>query len=308
MYVCENKCMNVYKPWEYMKFTHLFKINISACLLGALVVTNVVATNNAYANTACFKRTADATQGNAAITTSGNLGDAYRGFQAFDSSPSSMWISASGSSPAWIAYNFVTPVTIDKYSILYVNGSITTRAPKEWTLQGFDGSNWITVDNRNNETKWSGYQKRSYDIASPRAFTSYKLLVTDDNDSHAGVVAVSIGDLSFESCNVAFVEGSWQEDQLRKTTDTKYYVPLNIDLGVARYRQTFIFRANGVAEILRLAPNDAHYSVTGTWSLSGDILTLKYSDNKFPTTSGTFVDTFQVLEADVGHLALKKIN
>ena len=286
-----------------MKVKNLFRINIPAFLLGALV-----ASSSAYASTACFKRTADATQGNAAITTSGNLNDTYRGFQAFDSSPSSMWISTTGNSPAWIAYNFVTPVTIDKYSILYVNGSITTRAPKEWTLQGFDGSNWITVDSRNNETKWSGYQKRSYDIASPRAFTSYKLLVTDDNDSHAGVVAVSIGDLSFESCNVAVVEGSWQEDQSRKTSGTKYYVPLNIDLGATRYRQTYIFRANGVAEILRLAPNDAHYSVTGTWALSGDVLTLKYADNKFSTTSGTFVDIFQVLEADVGHLALKKNN
>jgi hypothetical protein len=209
------------------------------------------------------------------------------------------------STPAWIAYSFGKPVRIDRYAINYVNGSITTRAPKNWTLQGFNGSYWSIVDTGPMKVNWAGSQTRSYDVQTAGAYSSYKLVVTDDNDTRAGVVVISMGNLSLQSCQVN-IEGNWQEDSTRSTADSGYFVPLSVDLGPARWRQVYKFYVGGSADILRPAPNDAHYFVPGTWTLQGNVLTLTYTDHKWNTTSGTFVDTFEVLEADANHLKLKR--
>lgn len=285
--------------------TKLFsRINSFTWLMSVLILFNAT-----QINADCFSQVTIATKDTSAITTSGNYTDADRGFQAFDRYAHTMWISSIGT-PAWIAYDFGKPVTVDRYSINYVNGSITTRAPKNWELQGFDGYNWITVDSRNDEINWTGYQRRSYDVSNPGSYQSYRLYVTDDNDIRAGVVVISIGGLSLESCNIFKVEGDWQMDQLRSANNagqipekSGYYVPDNLKLGATRYRQMYKFHSNGVAEVLRVGPTDGHYFVTGTWSLWGDQLTLNYTD--ITRSSGAFVDKFQVIEADENHLLLK---
>lgn len=137
----------------------------------------------------------------AQVTTSGNYGSEYMGWQAFDNNPGTMWISDVWQTPAWIAYSFNNPKVITRYSINYVNGSITTRAPKDWQLQGSNGGEiWVTIDSRSNEVNWSGSERRSYAINNPGSYSSYRLYVTDDNDDRAGVVVISIGDLTLESC------------------------------------------------------------------------------------------------------------
>ncbi|MFK8002293.1 MAG: hypothetical protein AB8H86_22040 [Polyangiales bacterium] len=46
------------------------------------------------------------------------------------------------------------------------------------------------------------------------------------------------------------------------------FVSADQDLGPSRFRQAYTFRADGSADIGVLAPNDAHYSATGTWTLA----------------------------------------
>jgi hypothetical protein len=134
------------------------------------------------------------------VITSGEFDGSFRAFQAFDAS-TSMWISETFETPAFIGYEFADgPRVITSYAIHYVNGQITTRAPKEFSLQGFDGSNWVVVDARSNETGWSGNERREYQVSSPGAFSQYRLHVTDDNDARAGVVVISIGDLELLGC------------------------------------------------------------------------------------------------------------
>lgn len=62
--------------------------------------------------------------------------------------------------------------------------------------------------------------------------------------------------------------GAWQEDQSRRTDGARVFVSADQDLGPSRFRQTYAFRADGTADIGVLAPNDAHYSATGTWTLA----------------------------------------
>lgn len=136
----------------------------------------------------------------ASVGTSGVYSSSYPAWKAFDSSLASMWISEVWETPAWVSYQWSTPRLINQYSIHYSNGSITTRAPKDWKLQGWNGSSWVTVDTRYNQTNWSGSETRSYTVASPGSYIKYQLLISDDNDSRSGIVVISMGNLSLRGC------------------------------------------------------------------------------------------------------------
>ena len=111
-----------------------------------------------------------------------------------------MWISQTWETPAWIAYDFGTSTTITHYSITNTNGSLTSRAPKDFQLQGWNGISWTTVDARANETNWSSGIQRTYEVSTPGSYTKYRLYITDDNDSRSGVVVISIGNLELLGC------------------------------------------------------------------------------------------------------------
>lgn len=133
---------------------------------------------------------------NASVIESGNFNSSYPSWSAFDGSLSSMWISKTWETPAILGYDFETAVEVTQYAIHYSNGSIKTRAPKEFTLQGSNdnGNSWSTVDTQTNQTNWAGLERRLYDVSNPGLYSQYRLVVTDDNDSRSGVVVISIGD------------------------------------------------------------------------------------------------------------------
>lgn len=134
------------------------------------------------------------------VIQSGSFGAGFEGWRGFDSDNSSMWISAVNQTPAWLGYVFADgSKRIVSYSLRYVNGSILTRAPKEWSLLGWNGSSWTVIDTRTNEINWTGVEERSYTVAAPGFYSAYVLYVTDDNDTRAGVVVISLGKLSFIS-------------------------------------------------------------------------------------------------------------
>jgi PKD repeat protein len=136
------------------------------------------------------------------VTTSGTYGSSYPAWKAFDSNAtaSSMWISETYETPAWIAYDFASSTRITHYTITNSNGSLTSRAPKDFKLQGWTGSSWVTVDNRTNETNWTSGVQRTYEVSSPGNYTKYRLYITDDNDSRSGVVVISIANLELLGC------------------------------------------------------------------------------------------------------------
>ncbi|PTL79611.1 hypothetical protein [Vitiosangium sp. GDMCC 1.1324] len=135
------------------------------------------------------------------VTRSGVYSSSYEAYLAFDASASSMFISQVGQTPATIGYEWTDgPRTINRYALQYSNGSITTRAPKNWTLEAFNGSAWVAVDTRSNELNWSGSERREYAVASPGSYSKYRLNVSDDNDSRTGIEVISLGGLEFIGC------------------------------------------------------------------------------------------------------------
>ncbi|WP_147444149.1 MULTISPECIES: Ig-like domain-containing protein [Corallococcus] len=135
------------------------------------------------------------------VTRSGAYGTTYEAWQTFDRNINSMWISSAGVAPAWIAYEWADgPKTVTHYALQYANGGITTRAPRTFTLQGWNGSAWVVVDTRPNEINWSGFERREYAVTSPGAYAKYRLNVTEDNDSRAGIEVISLGGLELFRC------------------------------------------------------------------------------------------------------------
>ncbi len=138
------------------------------------------------------------------VTRSGAFGTSYEAWQAFDGNTSSMWLSTENQTPAWIGYEWLDGAkTVTRYAITYANGTITSRAPMHWTLQAWNGSAWVVVDTRTNQTGWKGFERREFTVASPGAYTKYRLNITDDNDSRTGIVVISMGHLELIGCTAA---------------------------------------------------------------------------------------------------------
>ncbi|MCP3064034.1 discoidin domain-containing protein [Myxococcus sp. K38C18041901] len=127
-------------------------------------------------------------------------------WHAVDGSDSTMWLTASGQSTAWLTYEFFDgPRTLSHYAIKFSNGSLTNRAPRDWTLQGWSGSAWNTLDTRTLQTNWGGAEEREFSITTPGAYRKYRLMVTEDNTAGTGVDVLSIGRLSFYNCACATI-------------------------------------------------------------------------------------------------------
>lgn len=181
----------------FNKYLFISIINTFIALSGILVLSSA-------AHAACVDQVPTLSGSSSNVSTSGDYSSGYAGWKAFDAS-GSMWLSETWETPAWISYQFSTAKEIDRYTIHYTNGSITTRAPKNFQLQGSNGSGWVTVDTRTNQTGWQGNEARSYTVSNPGNYSQYRLNVTDDNDSRSGVVMLSIGDLALETCSSSAV-------------------------------------------------------------------------------------------------------
>lgn len=128
------------------------------------------------------------------VTRSGIYTSSDEAWQAFDATMWTAWISETwASSPVWIAYEWTDrPRYITHYKLTFRNPGLTGRAPRDWTLQGWNGSSWVIVDSRTGETGWADQETRQFSVSSPGSFSKYRLHITDDNDSRAAIVAISL--------------------------------------------------------------------------------------------------------------------
>jgi hypothetical protein len=71
------------------------------------------------------------------------------------------------------------------------------------------------------------------------------------------------------------------------------------DLPATRFLDTFTLEPGGVFTTNVLAPNDAHYAATGTWSLTGDVLTVHAEMER-----GAYDDVWTITELDAGRMCV----
>jgi sugar lactone lactonase YvrE len=178
-------------------------------VVGGKTLTRTIAVNNADA---C---TVSSTPGPLIPAMSSNTspsgiatasGENWPASYAFDGTDATQWGSAINAGvPAWIAYEFPSAKTVTSYNLSFVNGSLWQRGPKNWTLQGWNGSSWVTVDTVNGETCWGNpagsassacgalNNQRTYTVDTPGSYIKYRLYVTRDNYETATPTMVTLG-------------------------------------------------------------------------------------------------------------------
>lgn len=100
------------------------------------------------------------------------------------------WVSNGIAAPAWVQYQFTSAKTIRAYEVMpWSIDTWPTRALAAWHLDGSnDGSTWTELDARTHAWGWSPWAAESYPIASPAAYTHYRLVITAIKEpSHAYV-------------------------------------------------------------------------------------------------------------------------
>ena len=109
---------------------------------------------------------------------------------------------------------------------------------------------------------------------------------------------------------------SWHNDYTKNTTDGDFYVPTLIKLPVSRFRQSVSFKVDNGFDILMLSPNDAHYTIQGTYQWENDsLITAKAYDYQIKNLlSGEQIKTvmtidfkFKVIELTPQKLLMKII-
>lgn len=105
-------------------------------------------------------------------------------FQAFDRNYATFWHTGSGY-PHWIKYVFPQKEIVRSYSI---QARSTGNCITEWKLQGYNGATWDDLDTRTGES-FGASQINYYDVASPNAYTDYRILATAGNYSGYAVIS-----------------------------------------------------------------------------------------------------------------------
>ena len=118
----------------------------------------------------------------------------YYAWRAFDNDWGTGWIPGffdiSTSNPCWIGYQFGNGVKINKYSITC--RETPGRAPKDWTFEGWDGSQWVVLDTQSGkDTGWQNDVPREFAFTNNNNYTQYRLNITASN----GTVGVYIMEL-----------------------------------------------------------------------------------------------------------------
>ncbi|GAA5416208.1 hypothetical protein Pryu01_01240 [Paraliobacillus ryukyuensis] len=101
------------------------------------------------------------------------------------------WVTAEGEKTGWLSYEFEQPKVVNKYIIKKrtKHMKVSEEIPKDWTFEGWNGDEWLVLDEQTNVTNWEDSKEFSFNNTDE--FKKYRLNVTDNN----GYKFTSIGAL-----------------------------------------------------------------------------------------------------------------
>lgn len=102
-------------------------------------------------------------------------------WNAFDGSRSAYYVA--NAYDGTIEYAPTSAKVADAYWI-YNDTAVSdgvTQMPLSWRFQGYDGSNWVTLDTREGETGWTGGEVRFYEFANTTAYDAYRIAWDSNN-------------------------------------------------------------------------------------------------------------------------------
>ena len=99
--------------------------------------------------------------------------------QLVDNNNQTKWLDFAASS--WIECQLASSATVLQYSLTSAN-DYPTRDPQDWQLLGSnDGQNWTVVDSRSGQSFSGRFTTNNYSVATPNAYTYYRLDITSNS-------------------------------------------------------------------------------------------------------------------------------
>lgn len=122
----------------------------------------------------------DMTANNAPSGVAADSGGSVNAFKMFDQDPATVGAVAAG--VCWFEYAPAASGVCDSYWIK-CDAEQNDTAPASWQFQGWNGSAWIDLDSRSNESSWGSGEIRFYDFDNTVAYSKYRLNVNGTGGS-----------------------------------------------------------------------------------------------------------------------------
>lgn len=117
--------------------------------------------------------------------------------KVMDGDDEGVWYSTYPANTGWWEYTYTSPVEIKSYVIqaAYPDGSYATYAPKDWTLEYWDGAAWQVADTKTNITNWTTHECREFTVGSGSGtFTTVRGMFHESSNSwRLNITAVNGG-------------------------------------------------------------------------------------------------------------------
>lgn len=107
----------------------------------------------------------------------------FEAWRAFDAPANKTYWESNTDQTGTLTYAPASPFICDGYSlqmaVANTNTSYTSKdyAPSNWQFEGYDGSNWITLDKQNNYVLWDNNKSVFFKIPNTVSYSQYRIVV-----------------------------------------------------------------------------------------------------------------------------------
>lgn len=117
------------------------------------------------------------------ISSSTEWGPYNSGFKAFNDQLDTFgWVTKQGETSGWLAYEFDSPKTISKYTIVAREYRIG-ESPKDWTFEVFNGEEWVVLDTQKDIKDWKANLKKEFTFTNTSSYLKYRINISSNNGS-----------------------------------------------------------------------------------------------------------------------------
>jgi len=150
---------------------------LAAASATVIATTGLVAATGAPA----YAATIDITDVSGTLTDQYNTTGVEGADKAIDNTPYLKYFTPN--STTWLQFQAASPAVVTGYSITSAN-DYPDRDPRDWIFEGStNGTTWVTLDTRSNETFVARYARKSYSFSNSTAYAYYRLSITGNAGS-----------------------------------------------------------------------------------------------------------------------------
>ncbi|MEU8265324.1 ThuA domain-containing protein [Micromonospora sp. NPDC048999] len=177
--------------------------------------------------------------------------------QLVDGNNNTKWLARTNT--AWVELKLEKPVAVGHYALTSAN-DFAGRDPKNWTLKGStDGTTWVNLDTRSNETFPQRFQTREFKFNNSTAYQHYRLDITANN----GEPLTQLAELRFFGPDAGPAPESVVQQSVVNLTDRQHPANKGLPLKWTRSDQWINWSPNPIGKVHTVAQVEGWQHKTG---------------------------------------------